>query len=130
MKQRPKHLVLILAREFASNLATPTLITDHRGRLIFFNEAAERLLGRSFPEIGERPREEWTAMFSPRTLADVPLRPEETPGAVVLRTRRPEHREFRITSLDGIDRDISATVFPLFAHIDEFSGVVAIFWDA
>ena len=25
---RPKHLVLILAREFAENLATPTLITD------------------------------------------------------------------------------------------------------
>jgi hypothetical protein len=28
---RPKHLVHILAREFASNLATPTLIVDAEG---------------------------------------------------------------------------------------------------
>ena len=39
--QRQKHLVLILARQFASNLATPTLITDERGYLVYYNEAAE-----------------------------------------------------------------------------------------
>jgi PAS domain-containing protein len=130
VKQRPKHLVLILAREFASNLATPTLITDSLGRLIYFNEAAEGILGRSFAEMGELPGEGWTQMFAPRTLGDVPLRPEETPGGRALRSQRPVHEEFRITGLDGVDRDISATVFPLFAHIDELSGVVAIFWDA
>jgi PAS domain-containing protein len=130
VKQRPKHLVLILAREFASNLATPTLITDHRGRLVFFNEAAEAILGRSFAEVGELPRSEWPVMFSPRTLDDVPLAPEDTPGGRALRSQRPVHDDFRITGLDGVDRDIAATVFPLFAHVDEFSGVVAIFWDA
>jgi PAS domain-containing protein len=128
VKQRPKHLVLILAREFASNLATPTLITDHRGHLIYFNEAAEHILGRSFAEMGEG-GEGWTLQFAPRTLDDVPLRPDETPGGRALATQRPVHEDFRITGLDGVDRDISATVFPLFAHIDELSGVVAIFWD-
>ena len=35
---RSKHLTLILAREFASNLATPTLIADAEGTsLDFFN---------------------------------------------------------------------------------------------
>jgi PAS domain-containing protein len=130
VKQRPKQLILILAREFASNLATPTLITDHLGRLIYFNEAAEGILGRSFAEMGEQSGEGWTQMFAPRTLDDVPLRPEETPGGRALRSQRPVHEEFRITGLDGVDRDISATVFPLFAHIDELSGAVAIFWDA
>jgi PAS domain-containing protein len=128
VKQRPKHLVLILAREFATNLATPTLISDHRGRLIFFNEAAEHILGRSFAEMGEA-GEGWTLQFAPRTLDDVPLGPEETPGGRALSTRRPVHEDFRITGLDGVDRDISATVFPLFAHVDELIGVVAIFWD-
>ena len=33
-KRRYKHLVLILAREFASNLATPTLIADDQGTLV------------------------------------------------------------------------------------------------
>ena len=63
---RPKHLVLILAREFASNLATPTLITDERGVVVFYNEAAEEIFGRPFSEAGEMPLEEWTAQFSPR----------------------------------------------------------------
>jgi PAS domain-containing protein len=129
VKHRQKPLVLILAREFASNLATPTLLTDRRGRLIFFNEAAEAILGRSFAEVGEVPRSEWPLMFSPRTLDDAPLAPEDTPGGRSLRTQRPVHEKFRITGLDGVDRDIHATVFPLFAHVDEFCGVVAIFWD-
>ena len=63
---RPKHLVLILAREFASNLATPTLITDERGWLVYYNEAAESLLGRSFSEAGEMPADQWQTMFTVR----------------------------------------------------------------
>jgi PAS domain-containing protein len=129
VKQRPKSLVLILAREFAANLATPMLIVDHLGHMIYFNEAAEVILGRSFAEMGELHAEGWTQMFKPRTLDDVPLRPDETPGGRALRSQRPVHEDFRITGLDGVDRDISATVFPLFAHVDELSGVVAIFWD-
>ena len=123
-------MVLIHAREFASTLATPTLITNPVGRLVYYNEAAEQLLGRSFAEMGELPAEEWTAMFDPRTLELEPLAPEKTPGGRALRTQRPTHGEFRITSLDGVEREISATAFPLFAHVDEFVGVVAIFWDA
>jgi PAS domain S-box-containing protein len=63
---RQKHLVLILAREFASNLATPTLITDERGYVVYFNEAAEEVFGRSFSEVGEMALDEWTSQFSPR----------------------------------------------------------------
>ena len=39
---RQKSLVLILAREFASNLATPIYIADADERLVYFNEPAER----------------------------------------------------------------------------------------
>jgi PAS domain S-box-containing protein len=124
-----KHLVLIHAREFASTLATPTVITDERGNLVYYNEAAEHLLGRSFAEMGELGAEEWRDVFSPRTLDDTPLRAERTPGGQAVLTQRPAHGEFRITSLDGVLRDISVTAFPLFAHVDEFVGVVAIFWD-
>src|SRR6185295_13098613 len=63
---RPKHLVHILAREFASNLATPTLIVDAQGLLIFYNEAAEEILGRSFAERGEMSIDEFSASVAPR----------------------------------------------------------------
>jgi len=102
---------------------------DELGNLVFYNEAAEQLLGRSFAEMGELGADEWRAVFSPRTLDDKPLRAEKTPGGRALRTQRPAHGEFRITSADGVERDISVTAFPLFAHVDEFVGVVAIFWD-
>jgi PAS domain-containing protein len=127
-ERRHKHLVLILAREFASNLATPTLIVDDRGWLVFFNEAAEAVFGRTFAEAGEMPLDEWTGRFAPRTLESEPLPLERRPAGIALYERRAAHERFRITSLDGVEREVAVTTFPLFAHADEFVGIVAIFW--
>jgi hypothetical protein len=33
-----------------------------------------------------------------------------------------------VTSADGVEREVEVTAFPLFAHTDEFVGVVVIFW--
>lgn len=128
MESRPKHLALILAREFASNLATPMLIADDRGRLVFFNEAAEEVISATFAETGELPIDEWTASFAPRTPDSVPLPAEQRPVRIAFDQRRAAHQQFRITSRDGVDRDVAVTAFPLFAHADEFVGIVAIFW--
>jgi PAS domain-containing protein len=125
---RQKHLVLILAREFASNLATPTLIADERGRLVFYNEAAEELLERPFSEAGEVPLEEWLEPFAARTLESEPLPFERLPAGIALYERRAAHERFTVTSLDGVVRNISVTAFPLFAHTDELVGVVTIGW--
>ncbi len=126
---RQKHLVLILAREFASNLATPTLITDEHGRLIYFNEAAEEVFGRSFSEVGEVAVDEWTAQFSPRsTETDEPIPLERRPTGIALNERRAAHERIRYTSIDGVVHDNAVTAFPLFAHTDELVGTVTIFW--
>jgi PAS domain-containing protein len=127
-RRRQKHLVLILAREFASNLATPTLIADDRGQLVFFNEAAEEIVGATFAEIGEIPLDEWAASFSPRTLDSEPLPPERLPARIALDERRALHQRLRVTSRDGVNREVAVTAFPLFAHADELVGIVAIFW--
>jgi PAS domain S-box-containing protein len=126
--RRYKHLVLILARELASNLATPTLIADEEGDLVFYNEAAEEIVGRRFAEVGEMPVDEWTASFLPRTLDSEPLPPERRPTRIAFDQRRAAHQRFRITSRDGIDREVEVTAIPLFAHADEFVGVMVIFW--
>jgi PAS domain-containing protein len=127
-KRRQKHLVLILAREFASNLATPTLIADDQGKLVFYNEAAESVVGRPFAEVGEMPIDEWSASFEPRTPDSVPLSPERRPTRIAFDQRRAAHEDIRIKSVDGVERDVAVTAFPLFAHADEFVGIVAIFW--
>jgi len=129
VEKRPhKHLVLILAREFASNLATPMLITDDEGRLVFYNEAAEAITGRTFSEAGEMSLEEWSARSAARTLDSEPIPLDRRPAGIALFERRAAHERFLITGLDGVEREISATAFPLFAHADEFVGVVLIFW--
>jgi PAS domain-containing protein len=125
---RQKHLVLILAREFASNLATPTLITDDRGWLVFYNEAAEEILERPFSDAGEMPLEEWLGPFSPRTLESEPLPLERLPTGIALYERRASHERFTITSVDGVERNVAVTAFPLFAHTDDLVGIVTIWW--
>jgi PAS domain-containing protein len=127
-ERRSKHLVLILAREFLSNLATPALIADEDGQLVFYNEAAEEIVGRPFSETGEVPIDEWTASFSPRSAEAEPLPAERRPVRMAFDQRRAAHERFVITGLDGAEREVSVTAFPLFAQAHEFVGVVGIFW--
>lgn len=127
-ERRQKHLVLILARELLSNLATAALIADDQGQLVFYNEAAEEIVGRPFAETGEMPLDDWTASFSPRTADNEELPPERRPARIALDEQRPAHERFVITSHDGVERNVAVTAFPLFAHADELVGIVAIFW--
>ena len=128
-ERRQKNLVLILAREFASKLATATFVIDAGGNLVFYNEAAEEILGRSFAEAGEINAEQWGTLFDVHDLDGSPLPLEEMPGGVALLERKPSHRSLRITGLDGERREIAVTAFPLMAHTDDLVGVVAIFWE-
>ncbi len=119
----------MLARELASKLATATFVTDASGELVYYNEHAEEILGRSFAEAGEMSAEEWVSLFAVEELDGTALPLERMPAGIALLERRPAHHTFRITGLDGKQRVISATAFPLCARADEFVGVTAIFWE-
>jgi hypothetical protein len=95
---------------------------------VFYNEAAEAVVGRRFAEDSEMSLDEWSAGFAPRTLDSVPLPSERRPTRIALDERRAAHERYRVTSVDGVDREVEVTAFPLFAHADEFVGIVAIFW--
>lgn len=128
LKRRPKDLILIVAREFASRLATAVLVTDDEGNLVYYNTPAERLLGRSFAETGEMAADDWVTLFTREELDGTPLSPERMPSRVALRERRPSHHDFALVALDGVRRQISATAFPLLSSDTELVGVVSIFW--
>jgi hypothetical protein len=130
VQRRPKNLILILAREFASKLATPTFVNDAAGTLVYYNEPAEVVLGRSFAEAGEMPAEQWSSMFTVERLDGTPMPLEEIPGGIAMLERRPAHALLRMTALDGVPHELSVTAFPLLAHKDELVGVVNIFWEA
>lgn len=127
---RQRNLLLILAREFASKLATPAFVSDADGNLVFYNEPAEQLLGRTFAEAGEVAAEEWASLYTVEELDGTPTPLERNPGGVALLERRPAHSRLRITGLDGVRREIQATAFPLMSTPDDLVGMVAFFWEA
>jgi len=122
-------LPLILARELASNLATPMFLIDARGMLVYFNEAAESLLGKPFAEVGEIDALDWGAVLQLADPDGSPVRRGETPAGVAFFQRRPSHRKFFATGYDGVRRMVEATAYPLFATAEELHGVVAVFWE-
>jgi hypothetical protein len=124
------NLVLILARGLASSVATPIFLVGPDGTLLYFNEAAEGILGQTYAEAGEMSPEEWGAAFkpvSPETGDEVEIK--NLPLSVALSEQRAAHRPLTITGLDGITRNIAITAFPLFARTEELVGAVAIFWE-
>ncbi len=128
--RRQKNLVLILAREFASKLATPVFVADAAGSLVFYNEPAEAILGQTFAEVGEMSADSWASLFETEDVHGRRIELGDMPAGVAFLERRPAHGALRIRGLDGVRRVISVTAFPLFAHADEFVGVVAIFWQS
>jgi PAS domain-containing protein len=127
--ERPgqKSIVLILARELASKLSTAAFVTDERGALVYYNEAAEELLGRTLAETAALPARDWRALFSAERLDGTPMPVDEMPGMIAL-GGRPAHDELCVTAGDGARRRLLVTALPLFAHADEVVGVLIVFW--
>jgi PAS domain-containing protein len=124
-----KNLPLILAREFASNLATPLTIMDEEGTLVFFNEPAEQIIGQTYAEVGELPAEQWGRLFQIEHLDGSPISLQDTPAGIVRREKRPAHGTLAFTTVDGTRHEIAVTAFPLLGREDELLGVVAVFWE-
>ena len=126
--RRQKSLVLILAREFASQLAMPTFIVDEEGNLVFYNEAAEAILGRAFAEVGEMPAQELVRAIDIANLEGEVLEPRDRAIGIALFEHRPTHATRRLRSMSGEWHTVEVTAFPLLTGPDEVGGVVAIFW--
>ncbi len=124
-----RNLILILARNFASRLATAVFLVDAEGRVIFFNEAAERLLGQRFVEGHGMTPAEYAKLFQPSDDEGNPIPILETPLGVAFARGEPGHGRLKIRGADGITRSIEATAFPLLAHTDELVGAITIFWE-
>ena len=125
-----KHLALIIARELATQLATATFIADAEGRLVFYNEAAEQILGRTFAEAGSMPAEGWTSQFLLEEVDGTPMPLDRMPAGIALRERRPAHGQLWMTGLDGERRLLSVTAVPLYASATEVVGMIALFWQS
>jgi PAS domain-containing protein len=120
---------LILIRHLASRLAIPVFVVDAKGDLVYFNEPAERVLGRRFDEIRAMPFDEWTTAFLPSS-GGRPMSTDELPLVIALRKGVPAHRHFEIAASDGVQRSIEVTAFPIVGAQGSQLGAVAMFWES
>lgn len=125
-----RSLPLILARELAANLATPMFLIDGEGTLVYFNEAAELMLGRTFADVGAITANEFGSRLQLAEPDGTPMRRRDSPAGVAFLRREPSHRTLVATSLDGSRRQFEVTAYPLFGKIGEMHGVLTVFWEA
>jgi PAS domain-containing protein len=121
---------LILARELAANLATPMFLIDGVGTLVFYNEAAELMLGKAYSEMGSVSANDFGAMLDLADLDGTPLRRRDSPAGIAFMQREPAHRLLLATTFDGTRRRVEVTAYPLFGHTGEMHGVLTVFWEA
>jgi PAS domain-containing protein len=122
-----KPVELILARNLMASLSTPAFLVDEGGLLVFYNEAAGRLLGKRFEELGAVGPEEWGPVFGPFDSDDKPIPYEELPLVGAVRDGRPAHTKFCVCSADGARHEVEVSAIPIMTPHGT-RGALAVFW--
>ena len=120
---------LILMRQLASCLAMPVFLVDPNGNLVYYNEPAEKILGRRFEQSGPMQVQELAALFRTFDESGNPMASADLPLAIALREHKPAHKRFWIRGLDGRKRQIEVTAIPIIGQQNQLAGAAAIFWE-
>ncbi len=120
---------LILLRQWASYLTMPIFVVGADGKLVYYNEPAEVLLGRTFDEMGELALDQASTVFEIAHETGEPMMLDEFPLGIAWLEHRPAHGRVRYRALDGPWRIVDVTAIPIEGHDEQHLGVVAIFWE-
>ena len=123
-----KPLELILARNLLTSISTPGFLLDSEAAVVFYNEAAAALLGRSFEEAGRMEAEQWTRTFGPVDVKGTPFELDALQTTEAVRRGRPAHATFTIKGAGGVGTEIEASAFPIVASAEGSSGAMILFW--
>src|SRR3954454_3289049 len=106
-----KPLELILARNLLTSISTPGFLLDSDAAVVFYNEAAAALLGRSFEDAGRMEADQWTRAFGPFEKDGSPVEVDTLGGTDGIRSGRPAHTRFVIRTAGGATQPIEASAF-------------------
>jgi PAS domain-containing protein len=120
---------VILLRRLTDRLLMPVFVEDVEGRLLFYNPAAEPLVGRPFAQLGPVQLRDWYDAFQPTDENGSRIKLEDHPLSVARVRRQPCYRRFLYQGLDGLKHHIDATAFPLVGQCNRHLGAVGIFWE-
>ena len=127
MAQHPVELILL--QQWASLMAIPVWITDAGGRMVYFNEPTERIIGLRFEDTGELEAEQLADIFEISDLDASPLPNMERPLMIALSKQMPAHRQMRIHTADHKSRVIAVTAIPIIGEGNRQLGAMVTFWE-
>ncbi len=120
---------IILTRQLAGYLSVPVFLVGPNGDLLFYNEAAEAILGRRFEETGAMPAAVWSSIFTPVDDRGQLIPPADLPLMIALARQRPAYKRFYIQGMNGTRRHIEVAAIPIVGLQGEFLGATALFWE-
>ena len=123
-----KPLELILARNLLTSISTPAFLLDNDAAVVFYNEAAAAVLGRSFEDAGRMSADQWTEAFGPLDKEGTPIEVDNLATTDAIRAGRPAHGSFTIRAANGKRVSIEASAFPIVASEHGSSGAMILFW--
>lgn len=118
---------VILMRQLASRLATPIFIQHADGELLYYNRAAEPIIGVPFEQVRSMRLDELYASFRPTDEYGTPIDPDDHPLNIARYRREPAHRRFWISGLDGVQREVEFTAIPLIGQSGRMLGATGFF---
>ena len=127
MAQHP--IEMILLKQWASLMAVPVWISDAGGRLIYYNERAEEILGLRFEDSGELPADRVAEIFVISDLDGTPLPDDQIPLLVALTKQVSMHRRLRFLRGDKQWLEIAVTAIPIIGEGNRPLGAMVTMWE-
>ncbi len=103
----------ILARQLGEYLSTPLALIDHDGKMIYYNESAEHILGKKFNESGEIESREWDDRFYANEEKNQNIKILDLPFIQVLSVRHIMQGEYWMRNFEEINQKVLIVSVPL-----------------
>ena len=127
MAQYP--IEMILLKQWASLMAVPVWITDFDGRLIYYNEPTEEIIGLRFEDAGELSADRLSEVFVICDLDGSPLAADDRPLMTALTKQMSAHRRMRFLRADKEWREIAVTAIPIIGEGNRHLGAMVTMWE-
>ena len=127
MAQHP--IEMILLKQWASLMAVPVLIADFDGRIIYYNEPTEVIIGLRFEEAGELSADQLAEVLVVCDLDGSPLTSDDRPLAIALTKQMSAHRRIRFCRGGQQWREIAVTAIPVIGEGNRFLGAMVTMWE-
>jgi PAS domain-containing protein len=117
----------ILARQLSEYLTSPIAIVDHNGRMIYYNESAEFIIGRKYNESGEVEPRDWDERFYEDEGHGKTIKLLDLPFLKVLSGRSIVQDDYWMRNFEEIEQKVRVICIPLVGMAQRELGALVFF---